>query len=163
MLSFILISRVFLPLVSEQRYLGHLFMKGHKVQVGDVDHVRATDHRERPVLHLPLQSPHVQQLSQLRLLRKRTRTNLEMCYRIHLEWSVLQCGSHCTAATDRTSVKNNDGLRFSEESWGKLMVETDGSTIRLGLRRFRETQPGLQIHKPSVWSTWQTIKMNWTA
>lgn len=150
-LPFILISRFCLSLLLEQRYLGHLFMKGHKVQVGDVDHVRTTDHCERPVLHLPLQSPHIQQLSQLRLLGKRICTKLEKSYRIYLVWCVaglispvFQCGSHCTAATESTNVNNNDGLRFSKASWGKLMVETiagDGSTIYLSLRCFWKTQP----------------------
>lgn len=62
-------------LCQSRRYLGHLFTEGRKVQAGDADHVYTTDHCECPVLQLPLQSPHIQQLSQLGLLENTQQTD----------------------------------------------------------------------------------------
>lgn len=50
-------------------YLGYFLLEGHEVQIGDVDHVRSSHHRQHPVLHLPGQGADIQQLPQLGFLR----------------------------------------------------------------------------------------------
>lgn len=49
--------------------LGCFLLEGHEVQICDVDHVGPSHHRQHPVLHLPGQGAHVQQLPQLGLLK----------------------------------------------------------------------------------------------
>ena len=49
-------------------YLRQVLLKGHKVQVGDVDHVQAAHYGQLTALNLPHQVTHVLQLPQLSLL-----------------------------------------------------------------------------------------------
>lgn len=58
-------------------YLGYFLLEGHEVQIGDVDHVRSSHHRQHPVLHLPRQGADIQQLPQLGFLRAKQRQKKE--------------------------------------------------------------------------------------
>lgn len=62
-----------LRVIALKIYLGYFLLEGHEVQIGDVDHVRSSHHRQHPVLHLPCQGADIQQLPQLGFLRTKQR------------------------------------------------------------------------------------------
>lgn len=73
---------VIIVLFLQNIYLGCLLLEGHEVQIGDVDHVRATYYSQHPVLHLSCQRADIQELPQLGVLSEET------------QWKTMSSSSH---------------------------------------------------------------------